>query len=454
MSSSVFWRTTRDRLHRLLPQSRFWRRLTALAGATALGQAVMVAAMPLLTRLYAPADFGASVVFIMLLALMNFAMGLRYEAAIPLCETDDDAAVVTQLVMVIALLLGFGLVLLLALADGAIADLLNLADHVRLLWWLPLVFFLEGVFLAFHGWALYQGVMRALALSRIAQWVTIAAAQVLLGFASDGNPHALIIGYLMGQIAAVLVIVAHLSAEQRALFSALHGRRMRALAQRFKRFPLYGSWAMLLNSAAVLLPPILASAVFGLAAGGHYGLAQRTVGIPVRFLGISAAQVYTAEISRLGYHDRAEIARLFNDTVRRLFLIGAAYLVVLAIVGPWLFTIVFGEAWRESGVIARLLVPMYLASFVYQPVQYTLQYFERQDLILIVNGYSLMVVIGLFWAANHGLLEMRTTILAMSIGLTFSYLISFYLARQLVLGRLPAGRPSMDAGSKGHGPQG
>jgi O-antigen/teichoic acid export membrane protein len=42
---------------------------------------------------------------------------------------------------------------------------------------------------------------------------------------------------------------------------------------------------------------------------------------------------------------------------------------------------VFGEVWRESGVLARLLMPMYLAGFVYQPIQYTMQFFERQDLI-------------------------------------------------------------------------
>jgi O-antigen/teichoic acid export membrane protein len=116
----------RDRLHRLLPQSRFWRRLTALAGATALGQGVMVLAMPLLTRIYIPEDFGAFVVFMMTVALLNFAMGLRYEAAIPLCDSDKDAATVSQLVIVIAILLGLALVPTLTFAGGWIAGLVGL----------------------------------------------------------------------------------------------------------------------------------------------------------------------------------------------------------------------------------------------------------------------------------------------------------------------------------------
>jgi O-antigen/teichoic acid export membrane protein len=430
----------RDRLRQLLPQSRFWRRLTALAGATALGQGVMVLAMPLLTRIYTPGDYGAFVVFMMTVALLNFAMGLRYEAAIPLCGDDEDAATVSHLVILIALLLGLALVPTLALAGGWLAGLLGLAERAAILWWLPLAFVLEGVCLALNGWSLYRGLMRVLALTKIAQWTTIAGTQVVLGLLSTGNPHALLAGFVLGQVAAALPIVLHLTPAQRRLFLHIRGRRMALLGRRFRRFPLFGSWAMLLSNAAVLLPPILATAVFGLRAGGLYGLAQRALGIPVRFVGVSAAQVYTAEIARLGQGNRSEIAVLFTQTVRRLFFLGALYLGTLAIAGPWLFAIVFGEAWRESGVLARLLAPMYLVQFVYQPIQYTMQFFERQDLILLVNGYSLLVVVISFWLGGRGLLGMHATILTMSLGLTLSYLVSFLLARRLVLGRLPAGR--------------
>jgi uncharacterized membrane protein SpoIIM required for sporulation len=72
----------------------------------------------------------------------------------------------------------------------------------------------------------------------------------------------------------------------------------------------------------------------------------------------------------------------------------------------------------------------------------------------MVNAYSLLVVMASFWIASQGLLEMQATILAMSAGLTLSYLVSFLLARQLVLGRLQPGRPDADVKGGCHGREG
>jgi preprotein translocase subunit SecY len=63
--------------------------------------------------------------------------------------------------------------------------------------------------------------------------------------------------------------------------------------------------------------------------------------------------VYTAEIAQLGHGNRATIAKLFMETVRRLFFLGAVYLGLLALVGPWLFTMCLA---RYGGRVASWLV--------------------------------------------------------------------------------------------------
>lgn len=51
------------RLKALLPRSSFARNVAVLAGGTAVGQAIVVLASPILTRLYTPEDFGVLAVY-------------------------------------------------------------------------------------------------------------------------------------------------------------------------------------------------------------------------------------------------------------------------------------------------------------------------------------------------------------------------------------------------------
>lgn len=424
---------------RLLPRGRLVRRFVMLSGTAALGQALMVLATPLLTRLYAPDDFGSVAVLIMLAGILTFAAGWRYDAAIPLAREEEDALALVRLVVGLAAIGALLVAVLLFAAQAPLARLLGLTDGT-VLWWLPVLFFLNGVFLAFNGWALHADAMRDLAFSKAMQWAVVAGAQVGLGFASSGNPHALAAGFALGQLASVAPMFVHLGAGRWRRLLRPAPRRMIRQAARYRRFPLFGSWALLLNNAAVLLPLPLVSAVFGAGMAGQYGVAQRVTGVPIRFVGIAVSQVYTAEIAPLAQADRARLAALFDETVRRLLVLGMLYLGAVALFGPALFALVFGEAWREGGVIARLLAPMYLMMFLNQPIQYTLQFFERQDLALITNGGSLAIVLACFLAAQQGLLDQWTTILLMSLGLGCSYAGSFVFAWLLIHGRLAPGR--------------
>lgn len=59
------------RIKRLLPSNRFARSVSILAGGTAAGQAIVVLASPILTRLYTPEDFGLLAVYAALLGIIS-----------------------------------------------------------------------------------------------------------------------------------------------------------------------------------------------------------------------------------------------------------------------------------------------------------------------------------------------------------------------------------------------
>lgn len=429
-------------IRRPLFATRVGRRLALLASATAAGQLALLLAAPLVTRLYAPEDYGAFVALSGLIGVLAVITGLRYEGAIPLCRNDEDASALAAIVILTSAVLALAAAALLSVAGPRLAVLLGLGANSALVWWLPPALAVQGLFLAFDGWSLYRSGMRQLALSKITQGVVVAVGQLTFGVVGGGDAHGLFLAYVLGQVASVYPLASRLDRRQRLLFLRPSPARMFRLARRFKHFPAYETWSRGFGTGAEMLPAPLIAVVFGPAAAGFFGLAQRIVGIPIRFLGISASQVYIAELASLDRGDRHALRGLFDETVRRLLLAGAIYLAVVLVLGPQIFALVFGTAWSESGVMAQLLAPMYLAMFVNRPIRYTVQFYERQDLSLAINASSLAIVVATFMMAHIGFLSLSSSIITVSAGLCITNMLFFMVARALIAGRLAAHAPS------------
>ena len=427
----------RGLIERIFFASRFGRRLTMLASSTVLGQLAVILAAPLLTRLYTPADYGAFVALTGLIVVFGVISGLRYEAAIPLCRVERDAAALVCVVILFSVAISLIIALALLVVGPWLAAVLGLAGREGVVWWLPAAVAAQGVFIAFDGWGIQQGRMRQLALSKITQGVALAVGQLVFGFLWHGSPHGLFLALVIAQFASVWPMLARIDRVQRPYFLFPMLSDMRRLVMRYRQFPLYEIWARSFGTASEMLPGPFISAIFGAAASGHYGLAQRIIGAPVRLLGISAHQVYAAELTRLSHTDRPALRALFNETIRHLLVVGLVYLFVIVAFGPYLFSLVFGKAWEESGEMARLLAPMYLALFVNRPIGYTVQFYERQDLGFRINLVSLVIVVVTFLLAHFDLLTLTHSILVVSVGLCLTNLISFLMARALIDGRLP-----------------
>jgi O-antigen/teichoic acid export membrane protein len=81
------------RLLRILPKGKFARSVAVMTAGTALGQGLVLASAPLLTRLYTPADFGVLAVYGSIVSLVAVVASLRHELAITLSRHDKAVAV-------------------------------------------------------------------------------------------------------------------------------------------------------------------------------------------------------------------------------------------------------------------------------------------------------------------------------------------------------------------------
>src|SRR5262249_37408183 len=137
-----------------LPGGGFGRSVVTLASGTALAQLLLALAMPVLTRLYTPADYGSLAVYSSTLTVLLVCAPVRYEVAIPLPEDEPTAA--SLLVLTVSLLTGTAIILSLLVwvgGDGFVR-VFKVPSLQPYLWLVPVGLFGAGMYQALSYWAI------------------------------------------------------------------------------------------------------------------------------------------------------------------------------------------------------------------------------------------------------------------------------------------------------------
>lgn len=387
---ALSWLT--DRIKALL-KGRFARSVTVLAGGAVLGQAITVLVSPILTRLYSPEDFGVFGVYASILGIVTVIASLRYEYALPLPEDDETAANIVALCFL--LLLGMaGLIALLVYRLGdRIVAWANVPGLRRYLWLVPLGMLGAGTYQILNYWAVRKRDFSRIARTRVSRGVGRAAIQVGVGFAHPG-PLGLLLGQLAGETAGSASLGLAAWNKDHASFRALSWQGIRKAASRYKRFPLFSSWADLLDALGLQVPQLLFAGFYGAEVAGWFALGQRVIAAPLNIVVDSVAQVYFGEAARLPRDDPRAMRQLFLKLTGRLGLVGGLPVAFICALAPWFFTIVFGPAWQTAGRYVQIMGLMFAVRFAIVPLSHTLNILERQDLYSLWEGMRLVLVVG------------------------------------------------------------
>lgn len=373
--------------------SRYLRNVAMLMGGTALGQGVVVAASPILTRLYTPADFGILAAYAAILSLVVVVSSLRYDVAVPLANEDEGAANLLALSLGAVLVTSVLVALAVILFGNQLVRIGGTEGLQPYLWLLPLSVIGAGVYQALLGWAVRKEAMGAIARTKLSQGIGMVVTQLGLGVLSAG-PAGLLVGWAVGQASGGGTLAMLGWRQDRSVLKRVSMAGMRWVAVRYRRWAVLSTGSAFLNSVVLGVPVLFLSSGYGLTVAGSYALGQRIVGVPMLLVGSSMSQVYLAEAFRLAREDPLQLERLFLQTAKRLLLVGTLPILGLTLTAPWTFTVIFGSQWRDAGLYLMLLAPMLLVQFVSSQLSGTLDVLERQDLFLFasVARLALMVV--------------------------------------------------------------
>lgn len=391
------------------PRGLLLRSTFVAASGQAFGYVVSFLAMPLLTRLYSPADFGAFNVYLSMVSVLGACATLRYDAAIPLAKSERNAMNIFALSVFTALAASLvsSVVLLMLASFTALRTpliIVVLAIHV----------FCFGCFASLSSWIVRRKAFHWLSLARFLQNVSCVAGQLVLAwFARSAESLAVgaAIGCLMGVVTA-----SWCCRVLRRFASKVTVRRLKYVAVRYHRFPLMEAPSVLIYAAAMGLPSILFTAYYGSEVAGWFGLGGRVLSMPLMLLGLAASRVYTAQAAECMRTGSTALPALFRRTVRRLLLLAGPAVLAAGLVCPFFFPVVFGKQWAEAGIYCMLITPWTIAHLLATVLFGTVNIIERQQLTFLGSGLFAMILASGLVAPNFlGLSpRMAVAVLAMS----------------------------------------
>lgn len=428
-------------------QSKFARSVFVVASGTAAAQAINVAFMPLLTRLYGPEAFGLLGTFVSLAAMIAPLVALSYPIAIVLPRHDRDATGLAWLSFKIALVMSCIAFVALVLFKDALVAGLQLHAIESFLYLLPLAMFFAGCLAIFQQWVIRKKLFKLKARVAVLQslWLNlaktgaglvypVATVLVALGAIASGLHAAMLaIGLKRKRAFASSVNhsasvnhsepVSHSDSERRSNTEKHSNHELLELAKAHKDFPLYRTPQVFLNSVSQSMPVLMLAAFFGPAAAGFYTLSKTVLALPITLIGGAIASVFYPHINEAVLAGRSPFKPLLKATSAIAVLGGLPFLII-GVFGPYLFQLIFGEQWEMAGEYARWLSLWYFFGFINRPSVGAIAVLRLQRFFLV---YEILSVALRAAALYIGFILFADDVVAVALFAVVSALLNFLL---------------------------
>lgn len=370
----------------------FAKAATILIGGTALAQAVSACAMPIITRLYSPAEMSVLASFTSATALASVAACGRFDIAIAVARNERQASNLVALALCYALVTS--LLLLVVTLWCWHADLKIGALSAGSLLLLPVA----TIILSWQNTAQFlmvrAGGFRRLSIARFAQASIAAGSQIALAIQNMGVI-GLTLGYTLGYAAALALL--SLGSSGLRSIKGIRLRRMAAMHRRHRNYPVFSAPEALLNAGALAVPILIIAAYGPLGEAGQLALALYALQVPIGLIGNAIGQLYLAEAPR--QHRAGELFTFTLAMVRKLALLGAPIILSIGLASPFVFSTIFGAEWQRAGMLTLLFAPSYLLQLLISPVSSALLVIDRQRVAFLLQLCGLVFRTGAVCAA-------------------------------------------------------
>ena len=240
--------------------SKFISNVVKLFSATLAGQILGIIVTPALTRLYLPADFGISQLFLSIVTIIAVISCFSYNSAIQLPKKDEDAANIVGLCAFLMVATSVLTTVFFFMFSGYFEQVLNAPGLSHYIYLLPLAIMSNSVAFVLAAWLSRRDEFGTIAKANFYSSVTGKGVSVGIGAISP-SPFGLIFGTIIND-ATIAAVSLRKTVSELHFFQNLSFEKMKQLARRYKQFPQYNAGANLASVASFQSTPFLLAFYF------------------------------------------------------------------------------------------------------------------------------------------------------------------------------------------------
>ena len=364
-----------------------------LASSSVIVNVMMLSATPFIARFYGPTAFGVFSVYMSYFTIISVISSLRYEIAIP---TPKLGYVATDLGYLSSTILLITTVVVLFFIS--MIDYFNDSHLDKIYYMMPLTLLFAGFYSIYNNIALRNKKIHLISITRVVSAAILIISQLTLSsFAQLG----LVISSIFSNFVAFIFLL--LWGNSNNPKRPYNFTKIRRVAKRYLRYPIYTGPAGFVNSFSAQLPTIYIAASLGVKEAGIYAIAHKLISAPISISQSSFGKIvhgYASERNSIAY--KSAILKLFLS----LNIVGLLSSIILISYAPQIINVFLGEAWGEATVIISILSLSLGIHLSTSPITMLLNIYGYSNYSLYANVIlALCKISGLYFGSLSGSFE-------------------------------------------------
>lgn len=408
------------------------RNFTKLLSANVVAQVIGLIVYPILTRIYAPEDFGLLNLFLSIGGVLTIISTAEYYYAIVLPKEHKQAVAVLW-TGVLCLILTGGVVCLSVFFATPIASLLKTPLLASYYWMMPFYVMAMGGWNLLNYWYIRTTKYSRISHYQISQSILSAGGKMgfgYLGILQGGMIYSVVFAPLVALVVSFITWKPITILRERVMNFNVSWQDICKQTKEYKNFPLFVLPRSFVNMLAGQMPVLLLTPFFGSKLVGFYSLALLLGYTPIGTITRAVYQVlYQQTTERV--HKSLPIGNIFKR-----FIIYASIIIVPVFIGlyfilPEITSWIFGKEWYVSGEYIRWMLPWLYVSFLSCSINYLFDVFMKQKWGLFFEVLLALVrVLGLVIGVRMN--SFIVAIASYSIGTTLALMIQLLWMLMLV----------------------
>ncbi len=367
-------------------ESNFPKKVITLSIGTIGSQIVIISSTPILTRIYAPEDFGGFTIFFSIVSVLSlFATG-RYELGIVLAKSNKDAIGIASLSFFLSILFSISCFLFLLIFSNYINEHGNFKKIYEYWYLIPNAVAIVSFYQIATYYHLRLEDYKKISINRMVQSITSSLFQITLGIFSFGI-FGLIFGYIFGYILGLFLFVKNELFVSYLLKLACY-KRLMVLSRKYSRFPKYELPQSFIDSFHNYGVYFIIGYFYPVSKVGLFALSMRIALLPSSVIGGAMANVFYSSVSK----DKGNLYLLTIRLIKKMVVFSACLYMLLFITAEFVVSFVFGEEWRNSGLIIKYLCFWLFLRFISSPISTIPLLINKQSTFLLFGiTYNILV---------------------------------------------------------------